>query len=102
MSRHQKGFALLELLLIVVVVAVLGFIGYKVYQTHQNRAVSSQSSSGSIPPKSIETSTAAPATAVPDVTQKSDLDAAQKQLDQNDNSADTTDQSMLSGQENDF
>ena len=90
MKDRQRGFAALEALLILVILALIGFVGYKVYSTKTstdtsyNKAAQSQSVTQS-------------STAVPEVNKASDLNKAQKALDQVNPDEDSGSDSQISG-----
>lgn len=86
-SRKSAGFALLEAIVVVAAIAAIGFGVWKVYDSHHNKPLAASSSQ------------ATDVTVAPAVASTSDLDKAQKALDQTDPSAsDTSDNGQLDSQ----
>ena len=87
LHNNQSGFSAVEIIIAVVVIALIGFLGYTAYDRFQQNKVdqvSEQDADGS------EVSTA------PEIKSTSDLDAAEKVLDESDlNEASSTDAKQL-------
>ncbi|HSX18257.1 MAG TPA: hypothetical protein VLE51_02810 [Candidatus Saccharimonadales bacterium] len=92
-SKNNLGFTVVETVLVLVIVGLVAFVGYKVYNTKNSTdQVASDTTSGS-------QLAAKNTSAAPTINSTSDLDKAQKALDQNGTpTADGSDLSTLNGE----
>ncbi|MEI6237527.1 MAG: hypothetical protein WCP03_02930 [Candidatus Saccharibacteria bacterium] len=101
-QHNQQGFSVFTIVIIIAVVAIVGLVGFNVYNRQQNKSVANDETT-STQIVAEQASTASDVKTAPTINNTSDLDSAEKTLDQTDPSgSNNSDASQLDSQTANF